>query len=165
VLEALDAGRDEVDDRLHLTGGHALAGLVLDEHRGAGLAAVLGEQALLGDDEVHGRRLDPIDGGDGLGKLPLERALVVHALAELGGGDALLVEQLVAGLAVLRQAGGRQVQAQLVDVLLRDEHCAAPVGQLVRRAASGELLGDGRRVGGGQVREDRHQRGGCSPRT
>ena len=140
------AGGDEVDDGLHLTRRQRVAGLERDEDGRAGRVRVVQRERLVGrEGHVDLRAADAADGVDRLLQLALDGLEVVGLLGQLGGRQALLVEQCQADGALGRQAGLGRGQPLLVDVVLRHEDRRPAVLQLVRDVVGRQLLGDRRR--------------------
>ena len=100
-----------------------------------GLRLLGHEDLVLGQRDVHDGLVDALERLEGVGELALERPLVGDLLLELAGGDALLVEQRVAGVLAGRQALAAHLQAQVVDLVLGDHDRLAAVGERVRDAA------------------------------
>ena len=71
------------------------------------------EDRPLRQDQVHARRLDRGQGPDRPRQLALERAAIEHPLLELRRAEPHLVEALEADAPAARQAGARQLEAQL----------------------------------------------------
>jgi hypothetical protein len=101
------------------------------EHDGGGrIGALAAEQLALGQHQMHAGRLDAGQGRDGAGQLAFERTHVVDVLHEAGGAQRrLLVEDLVADLAALRQARTGQRHAGGGDLVARDENGVAVTAQ------------------------------------
>src|SRR3546814_3661513 len=88
----------------------------------------------------------------------LEGPLVVDPLLELGGGDALVVEQVVAGSAVGGHALGGEIEAGLVNQVAGHEDLVAAL-ELVGDAHGVELGGDVGRLFAGKAAVERAQVG------
>ena len=145
---------------LHLAVGQRAPGAGVDQHRGGGGAGLVVEDGLLRDRQVHHRGAHPADALHGGGQLALDGALVGDLLLELAGGHALLVQQGVPAVGAAGQAGGGGLQPLRGDDLLGDHDRGAAVLELVLHAVAAELVDDRRGVGGGQVGEQRGERGG-----
>ncbi len=85
----------------------------LHDDAGRGLFLVLREEGLLRDREVDAALLDLVEAVDRPGELPLEGALVVELLDELGHAQVLRVEDLEPDAAALGETRGGQFQPQL----------------------------------------------------
>ena len=145
------------------------------QHDGGTRLLLLAEEAVL----VRQRQVDAgafhgVDGADRARELALERALQVHALLRLGLAELGVVHQLEADDAGLGQAGGRQLQAHLVDLVGGHQDGGAALGELVGHLHRGQLRDHGaaflvRQVGEQHAvvalrapQADRHDHGGQS---
>jgi hypothetical protein len=107
------------------------AGVQVHHHRGGGLLLVAQEGGLLGDRQMHAGAGDAGDGRDGARQLAFEGALEVDLLVELGDAELLVLHQLEAHQAALRDALGGHAQAQVVDLVGGHQDRVAVVGELV----------------------------------
>ena len=139
-LQPLDARRDETGDAADRVRADRRA--TVEQDGGARLDAVVEEERLFRQDELHGRRLNSLNPFDRARDLAFEGALIGDLLLEIGRAELLLVEDLVADVAAVRQAvlGERDPRGRLLALLDHDD-CAA-VTQLVRDARALERLGD-----------------------
>ena len=118
-----------------------------DNDRCSGEFLLVGEEAVFGNREVHRGARHRVHRQDRASQLALDGALVVDALSERGGHEALLVQELVA---LDRAAGRRESPSATVASLAcrTGPRCAAAVGEPVFDAWRLELVGDlGRLVG------------------
>jgi hypothetical protein len=129
------AGRHHPRDRLHLALVEHAARVEVDEHRRRRRFLVAHEHRRLRDREMHARAAHGVDRLDGALQLAFERALVVDLLGELADAELLVVHQLEADRAALRQALARETQTRFMNLLGRHENGAAAVRQLVRNVA------------------------------
>jgi hypothetical protein len=121
-----------------------------DEHGGRRRLLVVGEQLVLGEDEADGRAVDGVHRPEGAGELALDGALQVDALAQVGGPERLVVEQLVARHGRRRgDPGLGEVGADGVEPVLRDHDPGAV--ELVGDAEGVELTEHGRELGVGDA--------------
>ena len=105
--QAGNRGGDQMLDRLHLAAAEHAAGLEHD--RGARRLVVAREDLAFGDDEMHARAVDALDGLDRAGEFAFEGAQPVDVLHEGGGAEGVgLVEDLIADA-----GGGKIVGGQL----------------------------------------------------
>ena len=102
----LDRARDEVRAHLATCPDCTRAAAVEQE-----LSSLL-EERLLGDDDVHPRRLDRVERVNRAGELAFEPAHVVHLLDEVGRPEVRLVEDLEAGRGCLASGGSAAVHPQ-----------------------------------------------------
>jgi hypothetical protein len=124
------------------------------QHDGcAGLLLLAEEAVLVGQRQVDARRFDGVDGADRAGQLAFQGALQVDALLRLRLAELGVVHQLEADHAGLGQAGGRQLQAHLVDLVGRDHDRGAARGELVGHLHRGQLGDDRAAFLVGQVGE------------
>src|SRR6185503_13317337 len=153
--EPFDARRDQVDDAVDLRGRQRPSRRQLDHHRRRRAAVLGNEPRALGERQMHACRFDAAELADRPPELALERTLVVQALHEVGLTEALLVEDLEADAATLRQPAAGERQAQLVELLRRHEHGPAAVVELERHLLGAQRLDDRGRVLLRQVGEER----------
>ena len=147
-----------MDDGFDLLGRQGYARFERDQDRRRGLVRAGSEKGLLGDHDVYHRGAHTVYGLDGLLELVGDGLLVLDLLLELRSRHPRAVEQAVALVSRGGEAGGRHVQALLVDVAARDQHLLAALGQLVGDFIGRKFLGYRRRVGGAQVGEQGHIR-------
>ena len=115
------ARRDQVDDAGDLRAVERAAGVQRQQHRGARLLLLAEEAVLVRQRQVDARRLHRGERADRARQLAFEAALEGEALLELGLAEAGAVHQLEAGDRALGQAGGRQLQAQVVHLCRRHQ--------------------------------------------
>ena len=118
-------------DRRDLHRVERAAGVQVDEHRGARLRLLAQERGAAREREVDARALDRLQRLDRARELAFEAALVVDLLEELARAEALAFHELEADDAAFGQALRGELQAQVVDVLRRDEQGAAAFRELV----------------------------------
>ena len=141
-------------DRPHLLGLERAAHAQHD--RGRRLDLVAREQRPLGQNQMHARRLHPVERLDGARKLALERAQVIDVLHERGRAERVgLVENLVSDAAALGQAAFGELHAHAGHLVARDEHDRAVVLQLIGDGLALEVLHDRGGIFRRQVGEDR----------
>jgi hypothetical protein len=164
-VEAADARGDQVHDALDLRLVEVGAGGGVDEDGGGGGVLLVGEDLLLRKRQVYDGRVDAVDGLDRLGELALHRPLEVGLLLELGGVQALVVEELVAAstAGVGRQPLARQRDPRGVDVRARHHDRAAAAGDLVGNTLGVELLDHRAGVLAGEVGVEGCIAGGGGP--
>ncbi|ESS36584.1 hypothetical protein P355_2135 [Burkholderia cenocepacia KC-01] len=125
------AGRHHPRDRLHLALVEHAARVEVDEHRRARRFLVAHEHRRLRDREMHARAAHGVDRFDGALQFAFERALVVDLLGELADAEFLVVHQLEADRAALRQPHRGELQACFVHLARRHQDRAAGIGELV----------------------------------
>jgi hypothetical protein len=116
------------------------------QHRGRGARGLVDEHRLVGQGQVHRRRLHTVERRHRLGQLAFEGPLVVDPLAELRGGDALVVEQCIAVVG-RGQALAGHVDAQVVHIGRGYQHGAPGIGEFVRHALGCKCIDHRRGVG------------------
>ena len=137
-----NTGCDEVDDACDLPGVDHATGPQLHEDRGAGLLVLPDEHGGPRDREMHAGLLDLGHRLDRLGEVTFEGPLVVDLLGELADAESLVVHQLEADAAGLRQALRCELEAGLVDLVRRHEDRTAAVRDPVRDVHLGQLRDD-----------------------
>ncbi len=141
-----NAGGDHVHDRVDLVALQLLAGAQFQHHRGAGDIALAGEGAGLGNGQVHACVAYRAQGGDGAHQLGFQRVLVTGGFHELADAEAgVALHQLETEPAAVGQAGTGQLEAGVVDVLLRHADRAGGRIQLERDLRGAQQVG---RLGG-----------------
>ena len=140
-----------MDDAGDLRAVERAAGMQRQQHRGARLLLLAKEAVLVRQREVHARRLHRGERADRARQLALEAALEGEPLLELGLAEAGAVHQLEARDRALRQAGGRHLQAQVVNLCRRNEDRRAAFGHAVGHVHLRQLGDDGAAVLVGQV--------------
>ncbi len=113
------AGRHQIDDGHDLGGLQLAPGIELEQNRGAGLAVIPDKHGGARHGNVHPRRLDVVETGDGPGQLAFQAPAILGGLHELAGTQtALAVENLETDIAVtLGDTGTGQLQACIGQVL------------------------------------------------
>jgi hypothetical protein len=107
--------RDQMLDRLHLAAAEPAAALHAQRNRGARLDLVAPEQLVPGQDQVHPRRADVGERGDGAREFAFECPAQIDVGQEFGRAERTgLIEDLVADRAAAGQVvlGQRHAQAQ-----------------------------------------------------
>ena len=128
-----DGRRHQVHDGVHLVAFQHGAGAQVQHDRRAGDFALAGEGAGLGDGQVHARIAHRAQGGDGAHQIGFQCVLVARVLDELADAEAgIALHHLEAQAAALGQAGARQLQASVVQVLFRHGDRAGGLVQLER---------------------------------
>ncbi|MNX96731.1 hypothetical protein D3C86_1290630 [compost metagenome] len=145
------AGRDQVADGGDLAFIDGAARVELQHDRRGGLLALAHEQGGLGDGQVHAGRLHGADRLDRAGEFAFQAALVVDLLGKLADAELLVIHQLHAGVAVLRQALAGELEAHFVHLVRRHHQRAAAFGELVRHVHLLEGGHHGAAVALGQV--------------
>lgn len=98
----------------------------VEHHRRRRLLLVAHEHALLGDGDMHARRLDRADSLDGARQFTFDGALVVDLLGKLADAELLVVHQFEADATGLGEPLRRQLQTDIVDFVGRHrDHAAA----------------------------------------
>ena len=146
-----NARRDQVDDAGDLGPVEGAAGVQRQQHRGARLLLLAKEPVLVRQREVDARRLHGGERADRARQLAFEAALEGEALLELGLAEAGAVHQLEARDRALGQAGGRHLQAQVVNLCRGNEDGRAAFRHAIGHVHLRQLGDDGAAVLVGEV--------------
>ena len=139
-------------DGRDLLGRNAMTRAQLQQHRCAGRPAVVNEGRLLRNGQMHARRLDRLQRGDGARQLAFQRVLVAGALHELADAEArILVDHLEAAVLALRQSLRGKLQPRVMHALGGHHDGAAVVVDLVLDTGGLQRLHHAAGIGVGQV--------------
>ena len=152
-LEAGDARGDEVDDGADLALLQLATRLELHEHGGAARPTVAHERGRGRRGEVHARGFHGLQAGDRAHQFDFERVLVARGLHELTHAEAgVLADQLEAAVVARGQALRGELQARVVDAILRDHDGAGGGVDLVLDVGRFEGLRHGGGIGRREAR-------------
>jgi hypothetical protein len=151
-LHPLDAAGHQVSDPLKLRGLKGGPRLQVQHDRGLGRLLLADEQRLLRHAQVdagldHLRKLS-----DGPGQLPLKGPLKVHPLNELSGSEVVPVEDFETDSPALGEPLCGQLQAELIDVLIRYENGTPFILQPIGYSLGAKTLHNGRCILPAQLR-------------
>ncbi len=131
-LQPFDAVRHQVHNPLNLRLAQSVVAFER-QYDGRARPFLLGrEQATLRHGQVHTSPLHVRHLGDRTRQLALLRATIIELLHELGLADVRAIEDLVSDSAAVREALGRQLKPQLIDL---------GAGHQDRRPAGANLVG------------------------
>ncbi len=121
------AGRHQIDDSHHLGGLQLAPGIQLQQHRGTGLAIIADEHGRARHGDMHPRRLDVVQTGNGPRHFSFQPPAVLRSLHELAGTQtALAVEDLETDIAIaLHHPGTGQLQAGVRQIFRAHQQRAA----------------------------------------